>query len=94
MKLKEVGLKVVLSIIIVSSIFFMLKVLSSNSKEVDEVSQSVEALAYGEGPGDVNHRHDQAVNCPTNWSSWRIKPGCCWGYSTCRFTICNNQNGC
>lgn len=54
----------------------------------------VESLTYGEGPGDENHRHNQAANCPTDYNSWNIKPTCCWGYETCNYQICERLSGC
>ena len=80
-------------IIAISVVGFVLSLNGSVSTFL-ELTKNAESLTYGEGPGDSMHRHNQAVNCPTWGVSWNIKPGCCWGYSTCDFEVCSNQSGC
>ena len=83
----------VVAIIVIAAI-----TLGENYKKVKTVKlllENVEALAWGEGPGDEDHRRDQAVNCPEEGKgAWNVKTGCCWGYTTCRFEICEGQSGC
>ena len=62
----------VVAIIVIAAI-----TLGVNYKKVKTVKlllENVEALAWGEGPSDEDHRRDQAVNCPEEGKeAWDIR---------------------
>lgn len=56
---------VVLAVIVTAIISFAL--VKDYMNEGQLFGGNVESLTYGEGPGDENHRHNQAANCPTDF---------------------------